>query len=316
MKILVTGSSGFIGYHLCKRLTDCGHTVVGVDDHNDYYDVNLKKARNNNLKNKNFRFINEDINSLKIDGLSFDILINLAAQAGVRVNPDREYLYHHTNTKGFKNLCDLCLENKINKVIYASSSSVYSAKKDMKFKEDQTDIEPLSSYGKSKAKNEEYASIFSKKNNMEFIGLRFFSVYGPYGRPDMAYYKFTESIKKYKTVILNNNGNMRRDMTYIDDIIDGIVKAIDYIFIEDLKGKNEIFNLGNDMPIKTKYLLDFLQNKLKIKARITNKETINEVNFTHANIEKSKKLLGYNPKTNFSAGMMKFLDWYKKYEKE
>ena len=315
MKILITGSCGFIGFHLIKSLLEKNHTIVGIDNLNDYYDVSLKLHRNNLLKSKNYQFINEDINNIRIND-KFDLAINLAAQAGIRVPKEKEHLYEHSNVDGFVNFCDLCKQNKIKRIIYASSSSVYSDKIKDKFSESRTNIEPKSKYGLSKLFNEQHASQEAKKNNSAFIGLRFFSVYGPYGRPDMAYFLFTDAISNDQEIVLNNNGQMARDMTYIDDIVSGINGAIDYIFKADLKGKNEIFNLGNDKPIKTIELLEFIEKNLSKKAIIQHMKTLNESSFTHADLKKSKKYLGYEAKTSFEDGIKNFLDWYKTYKKK
>ena len=314
MKFLVTGSSGFIGFHLIKKLLDAGHEVVGIDDHNDYYNPDLKLKRLALLNSKNFTFHKMNINSISIKDRNFDLAINLAAQAGVRVSKDKEYLYESSNIEGFKSFCNFCRENGINKIIYASSSSVYSDTDKGKFCEYKTRLKPKSEYGKSKLLNEIYASELIKSNDLSMIGLRFFSVYGPFGRPDMAYYSFTKAIKENRAISLNNEGNMFRDMTFIDDIIQGTLGAIDYVFNPENKNKNEIFNLGNDDPIKTSYLLGKIEKIIGKKAKIQNFVTENESIKTHADITKAKNLLGYDPKVSFNQGIERFLDWHKHYE--
>ena len=316
MKILVTGSSGFIGFHLIKKLMQDGHFVVGIDNHNDSYDVSLKELRNTELRHKNFKFYKCDINKIKINEKDFDVVINLAAQAGVRVSQKKQFLYEHSNVNGFKSVANFCLENKITKLIYASSSSVYSDLNTGKFLEDYSVLKPKSIYGLSKLSNEMWASELSNKENLSIVGLRFFSVYGPFGRPDMAYFTFTDALKNSRTIELNNDGDMSRDMTYIDDIIDGILASLDYIFQKKSKCGNEIFNLGNDHPIKTLKLLKILEKKLKIKAKIKIKNTQNEALRTHADIAKAKNLLGYQPKVSFNEGIDLFLEWHEKYEKK
>ncbi len=312
MKILVTGSSGFIGYHLVKKLLKEGYQVLGIDDHNDYYDVSLKILRKNKCRDKNFQFLLNDINKLKPNSDKIDIAINLAAQAGVRVPKNKEHLYAHTNINGFEYFCNFCKEMNINKIIYASSSSVYSDYEDGKNHEIKTSLMPKSLYGESKLQNEVYASKFSQKNNISFIGLRFFSVYGPYGRPDMAYFSFSNSLVNNRPIFLNNAGEMSRDMTFVSDIVEGLMKAINYskqnIF------QHELFNLGNDYPIKTSNLLKTLEEKFNKKAIVVNKTTTNEAVKTHADITKAKNLLGYDPEISFEEGIDLFVEWYKEYE--
>ncbi len=314
MKVLVTGSSGFIGFHLIKELLNAGYDVVGIDDHNDYYNPDLKLKRLALLNSKNFSFHALDINNISIEDRNFDLAINLAAQAGVRVSKDKEYLYESTNIAGFESFCKFCTENDINKILYASSSSVYSDTGKEKFYEHEASLEPKSKYGESKLLNEIYASELIKSYDLSMVGLRFFSVYGTFGRPDMAYYSFAKAIKENKAISLNNEGNMYRDMTFIDDIIQGTLGAIDYIFNQDSKNKNEIFNLGNDAPIKTSYLLHKIEKIIGKKAIVQSFTTDNENFKTHADITKAKNLLGYDPKVSFDNGIESFLDWHKHYE--
>tara|TARA_B100001059_G_C17795483_1_gene562786 strand:- start:902 stop:1852 length:951 start_codon:yes stop_codon:yes gene_type:complete len=314
MKVLVTGSSGFIGFHLIKNLLNFGYEVVGIDDHNDYYNPDLKLKRLALLNSKKFSFHLLDINNISIKDRNFDLAINLAAQAGVRVSKDKEYLYESSNIAGFKSFCNFCREKDIKKIIYASSSSVYSDINKGKFCENETILKPKSKYGKSKLSNELYASELIKSYDLSMVGLRFFSVYGPFGRPDMAYYSFTKAIKENRTINLNNKGNMVRDMTFIDDIVQGILGAIDYIFKSENSNKNEIFNLGNDAPIKTSYLLSKIEKNIGKKALIQHFMTKNENIKTHADITKAKNLLGYIPKVSFDQGIERFLDWHKHHE--
>jgi UDP-glucuronate 4-epimerase len=297
---------------LVKRLLNDGHQVLGIDNHNDYYDVSLKILRKNKCLNKNFKFVFNDINALNIIDDKFDIAINLAAQAGVRVHRDKEHLYSHSNINGFKSFCNFCKQMNINKIIYASSSSVYSDSEDTKYQEIYTKLKPKSLYGESKLANEIYASKFSKKNNISFIGLRFFSVYGPYGRPDMAYFSFSNSLINNKPIYLNNSGEMFRDMTFISDVIEGVLKAINFSFHNNFQ--HELFNIGNDSPIKTSKLLSTLEKKFNKKAVIIDKSTKNEAIKTHADITKAKNLLGYLPEVSFEEGIEQFTQWYKKYE--
>ncbi len=314
MKFFITGSSGFIGFHLIKKLIKLNYEVVGVDDHNDYYNVSLKDLRKKLLESKNFTFLKKNINNLETINGEFDIAINLAAQAGVRVKKEKEHLYQSSNVIGFRSFCNFCKKNKIKKIIYASSSSVYSDGGLGKFNELTTSLKPKSSYGISKLLNEDYATRFLNKHDTSIIGLRFFSVYGPFGRPDMAYYSFTDSLKKKKIITLYNEGNMLRDMTYIDDVVDGILGAINYVRNSKNKIKNEIFNLGNDKPIKTSELLRKIELYLNQRAITKIEYSENESLMTHADITKAKNLLGYDPKVSFDEGIIKFLEWYKDYE--
>ena len=312
MNILVTGSSGFIGFHLIKKLIDLGYNVHGIDNHSNFYSIKLKQEREQILSSKNYKFLKSDINNLKIIEERFDLAINLAAQPGVRVKEEHKNLYQTTNVKGFENFCLFCKQNNINKIIYASSSSVYSDLNLGKFSEESV-LEPKSEYGLSKLENELFASKFSKNYSATLVGLRFFSVYGPFGRPDMAYYVFTEALKKNNTINLHNCGLMARDMTFIDDIIQGILGAMNFIFRSNNEGKHEIFNLGNDNPLKTIEVLETIEKKLNKKANIKYVETKNEAFKTHANIEKAKKLLSYEPKVCFNEGIESFLEWHKHY---
>ena len=314
MRILVTGSSGFIGFHLTKKLLKLNHKVIGIDNHNDYYDVRLKETRNKLLLSKNFNFYKQDLNNLSIPNEKIDIAINLAAQAGVRLPKSKQYLYEESNIYGFEAFCNFCESRNIKKIIYASSSSVYSDEDGDRFSEIGTKLKPKSMYGESKLHNELYASKFSKKTKSLMLGIRFFSVYGPYGRPDMAYFSFTEAIKKNKTIKLNNKGAMKRDMTYIDDVIEGLCGSISYINKKN-KLENELINLGNDHPIDTRELLKTLEKSLDKKTNINFVKTKNEAVKTHADITKAKNLLGYQPKVNFYEGISRFIKWHNDYEK-
>ena len=312
MRILITGVAGFIGFHLAKKLIEQGHEIVGIDNINDYYDIALKKSRLSILKSENFEFNELDINQVSSLNKSFDLIVNLAAQAGVRVPEEKKANYQHSNVNGFKKVVDYCIEHSIEKLIYASSSSVYDDSSSQSFSENDTDLKPKSLYGETKLFNEEYIEKLNSRINC--VGLRFFSVYGPFGRPDMAYFSFTESLKKGQPIKFHNNGSMARDMTFIDDAIDGIIKSIDFLMNSDKEIGNELFNIGNDRPILTSDLLKTLQNHLNIEGNIRDIEVSNESFYTRANLTKSKSILGYNPKTAFEDGIKIFLDWHKDYE--
>lgn len=317
MNVLVTGSSGFIGFHLVRKLLKQGHNVLGIDNHNNYYDKNLKLKRNALSSHENFAFFESGIDqleNLKIDKRSIDIAINLAAQPGVRASDNDKKYYQSTNIDGFMYFCNFCINKEIKNVIYASSSSVYSGSQQGALSEESSQLAPKSLYGKSKLSNEIFASYISSQEDISILGLRFFSVYGPFGRPDMAYYKFTESIINQELITLYNDGNMFRDMTYIDDIIQGICGAINYAC--RVKCKNEIFNLGTNQPIKISELLVFIESYLGKKTKINYEESLNESFYTHADISKAKKLLEYMPQTGFKNGMKNFMDWHKNYRNE
>ena len=315
MKIFITGTSGFIGFHLTKNLLSQGHSVVGIDNHNDFYDIALKKYRCSQNNDNNFQFeeieLNEDLTFL--DG-QFDVAINLAAQAGVRAPKKYKEFYESTNINGFKNFLNFCSRNAIKNIIYASSSSVYSDDAAGKFNEEQTKLAPKSAYGYSKMINEEMAHEYAKENNAKLIGLRFFSIYGPFGRPDMAYYLFTKKIINGEAIYLHNEGKHKRDMTYIDDCIRGILSTIDYLRNRKSYG-NELLNIGNDNPIKTIDLLKKIEKELNLKSIVINKDSKNESNFTHSDNNKAKKKLNYVPKINIDEGLKSFIGWYKNYEK-
>ncbi len=312
MKVIITGAAGFIGFHLARVLAEKGFEVIGVDNLNDFYDLNLKKSRLDILKNHEIEFYNLDINQIKSLDQDADLLINLAAQAGTRIKNKETYL--HSNIKGFKSILNYCDHKAIEKLIFASSSSVYDDSVREKFSEDSTKLLPKSFYGETKLENERLAKNASEGSNLKSIGLRFFSVYGPYGRPDMSYYIFTNNLIRNEPIELNNKGEMFRDFTYIDDIIDGIIKSID--LIKKTNKKFDVFNLGSGNPIKTKDVLEMLEKKLNISANIVNKQTFNESSFTHADLLKSKKLLNYCPETSFDKGLDLFIDWYYSYEKK
>ncbi len=312
--LLVTGSAGFIGFHLCKSLLEDNYEVIGLDNINNYYDVKLKKDRLEILKKyNNFTFCKIDISNyndlLKIfNNYKFSRVINLAAQAGVRYSIENPFSYLNSNLVGFLNIIELSKKFKVGGFIYASSSSVYGSNKKIPFSvEDRVD-NPISLYAASKRSNELIAHSYSHLFNLRTTGLRFFTVYGPWGRPDMAMYIFANKIFSNKSIHLFNNGNMKRDFTYIDDIVQGIRLAID-------KNYNyEIFNLGNN---KTQNLMDVVNC---IEKNLNKKASVDflpmqpgDVKRTNADIVKSIEMLGFNPKTNIKTGIKKFINWYLEY---
>ena len=313
-KILVTGAAGFVGFHLTLSLLKDGNQVFGIDNLNDYYNVKLKNDRLNKLKkHPNFIFKKLDISCNESISKSFkdfnpNIVVNLAAQAGVRYSLKNPYAYTDSNLVGFVNIIELCRQCNVEGFIYASSSSVYGKNSKTPFStQDRTD-NPISLYAATKKANELIAHSYSHLYNLNTTGLRYFTVYGPWGRPDMAYYKFADSIKNNKTIQIFNYGKMKRDFTYIDDIVTGTKLAI------KKNHKCEVFNLGNNKSEKIMDFVELIEKHFGKKAKIE-MQTIQpgDVKETYADIEKSKDALGYSPNINLDKGIMLFIDWYKKY---
>jgi len=311
-KILVTGSAGFIGYHLCKSLLDDDYEILGIDNINDYYDSNLKLARLEQLKAyKNFKFEKVDIaNRESLTKVFTDFnpkkVVNLAAQAGVRYGSENPYVYMESNLVGFLNIIELCRHNDVKSFIYASSSSVYGSNKKIPFSvEDRVD-KPIALYGATKKANELIAYSYSDLYDLHTTGLRYFTVYGPFGRPDMAMFIFTKNILEGKPISVFNNGNMKRDFTYIDDIIKGTRAAIENNY------KCQIFNLGNHKSEQLMDMIALIEKELGKKAKIDFQPMQpGDVKESFADISHSKKLLGFEPKTNLDIGIKKFINWYK-----
>ncbi len=321
MKILVTGVAGFIGYHLTKDLIK-NTKVVGVDNLNNYYDISLKKQRLKNLlsneNKKNFKFLKLDLsikeNLKKLNKYNFDIIIHLAAQAGIRYSLKKPDQYIKSNIIGFFNILEFLKNNKIKKMIFASSSSIYGRSKSATFKEDVISNKTMQMYAATKLSNEIMAYTYFDLYKINFIGLRFFTVYGEWGRPDMAIFKFTESILKNKKLYLYNKGNNYRDFTYISDTIQGIKKSI--YLINRKKKIFEIFNIGNNKLISTKKYLNEIVKNLRIKPKISLlKKQKGEMTLTNADISKSKKILKYKPTTSLEDGIKKYVSWFKNYYK-
>ena len=331
MKILITGSSGFIGFHLSKKLLNKGHRVYGYDSMNNYYDVRLKKARYNILKKyKNFSFTKnklENKNSLEKVFKKFkpSIVIHLAAQAGVRYSIEKPRVYLDSNITGSYNIIEVSKKFNVKHLIMASSSSVYGANKKIPFKETDKTETQLSIYAATKKSNESMAHSYSNIWKVPITMLRFFTVYGPWGRPDMALFKFTKGILANKKIDIYNNGKMYRDFTYIDDIVDGIRLLINKIPNHKKFGKYNndslssvapfrILNIGNTKKV---FLLDFIKEIERVlgKKAIRNYMPLQkgDVKQTLSNTNLLKKLTGYNPKTNYKSGIKKFLNWYLNY---
>ena len=346
MKILVSGAAGFIGFHLCKKLIERGDIVTGLDQINDYYDKNLKFSRLENLginrvniKNglklqssisKNLFFIKGDLEDKKLineifkDG-EFDSVCNLAAQAGVRYSLINPNAYLNSNIIGFLNILECCRIFNVKNLAYASSSSVYGLNKKLPFSTNDNVDHPISLYATSKKANELMAHTYSHLFGIRSTGLRFFTVYGPWGRPDMALFLFVKAAIENKKIDVFNNGEMIRDFTYIDDIVKGVIKVIDNPakkdngFINDPSPNNssapyKIYNIGNNNPVK---LMDFIEEiELKLEKKI-DKNYLEiqpgDVPATYADVSDLESELGYKPKTPIKHGVSQFINWYREY---
>ena len=336
MKILVTGAAGFIGSFLCKKLLETtDHQIVGVDNLNSYYDVSLKESRLKMLDSKNFKFVKGDISDKAfIDKLfseyKFDIVVNLAAQAGVRYSIDHPDVYIASNIIGFYNILEACRYHMPQHLVYASSSSVYGGNEKVPFSvEDKVD-NPVSLYAATKKSNELLAHAYSKLYNIPTTGLRFFTVYGPMGRPDMAYFSFTNKLIKGETIEIFNYGNCKRDFTYVDDIVEGIIRVMNKA-PERKDGEDglpippyKLYNIGNNNP---ENLLDFVQilSEELVKAEVLPKDydfeahkklvpmQKGDVPVTYADTSALEKDFGYKPSTSLREGLRRFAQWYAKY---
>jgi UDP-glucuronate 4-epimerase len=331
-KVLVTGAIGFIGYHLTLKLVDEGHEVIGIDNINSYYDRSLKYAKlpilgievdnliPNKLyrskKNNRFRFAKTDITDrFEIEELfeneKFDIVVNLAAQAGVQYSITNPHTYIENNITGFINIIDAAKANNVKHFIYASSSSVYGDREDVPFKETDSVDQPISLYAASKRSNELIAHTYSKLYNLKTTGLRFFTVYGPWGRPDMAPYIFIKRIIEGKPITVFNNGNMERDFTYIDDIIDGVFKVV---LDNKYAPKHKIYNVGNSKPINLSIFIQTIERVLDKKAIIKYMQIRKgDVKKTFSDITSIKTDFNYKPATDIEKGIEDFYKWYTTY---
>ena len=317
MRILVTGSSGFIGFHTSLLLLKNKHEVIGVDNLNDYYDVNLKKNRLRILRKfNNFKFFKTNIENInfikKFNDNDLDIIINLAAQAGVRYSLKDPYSFINSNILGHLNMLELARKIKVKKFIYASSSSIYGSNKTLPFSVKQRVDNPVSIYAASKKSGELISESYAHLFNIQCIGLRFFTVYGPWGRPDMATFIFTKKIIEGREIEVFNRGNMRRDFTFIDDIVNGIIGAVNL----KIKFKHRIYNLGNNNPEDLSNFINLIEQTIGIKAK---KKLLpiqpGDVRETFAEITESTKDLNFIPKVNIEEGIPKFIEWYKAYYK-
>jgi len=339
--ILVTGAAGFIGYHLSKKLLELGNDVVGIDNINDYYDTALKYGRLTDLgvevsepqsgKYAGFRFYKADISDKPaleeiFRNNSFDYIIHLAAQAGVRYSIENPDAYVQSNVQGFMNILEMARHYKPKHLIFASSSSVYGLNGQMPFSTSHHTDHPVSLYAATKKANEMMAHCYAQLYNIPCTGLRFFTVYGPWGRPDMAYFGFTQKIFNGQPIQVFNNGDLMRDFTYIDDIVDGIVRLIDKVpqKNEAFDNKNPdpstssapyaIYNIGNNKPVQLKEFIETLENALGHEAVKEYKPMQQgDVYATFADVSALNKVCGFEPKTNIKEGLGKFAAWYKEF---
>ena len=343
-KILVTGAAGFIGYHLCRKLLNSGFEIIGFDNINNYYDPNLKNNRLNELKKISkekkvrFQFIKGELankkdlrnifNSNRNPNTKISLVIHLAAQAGVRYSIENPNAYVDSNLVGFNNIIEESRINKIDHFIYASSSSVYGGNKNLPFRETDSVDHPISLYAATKKSNELVAHTYSHLFNLPTTGLRFFTVYGPWGRPDMALFKFTKLILENKPIRVFNHGKMIRDFTYIDDVIESIFLLLDkpptadrlFDYENPLPNKSwapyKIFNIGNSNPTKLTEYIEAIEKNLGKKAQIIFEEIQpGDVEATFAETRSLEKFINYRPNTSIDKGIRKFINWYLDYYK-
>lgn len=331
MKILITGTAGFIGSHLAKRLKASNYDVIGLDNLNDYYDVKLKENRlrfflDNKIKNYRVDLENfEEVMSIFEDEKP-QVVINLAAQAGVRYSLDNPHAYISSNINGFLNILEGCRHHNVGNLIYASSSSVYGANTSKPFSTSDNIDHPLSLYAATKKSNELMAHTYSDLYNLPTTGLRFFTVYGPWGRPDMALFKFTKAIVNEEPIDVYNHGNMMRDFTYVDDIVESISRLVDKPAQPNLNwsGDNpdpsssyapyKVYNIGNNAPVRLMEFIEAIENRLGKKA-IKNYMDLQpgDVPETYANVEDLFKNINFKPSTRIQDGVNNFVDWYLEY---
>ncbi len=347
MRIIVTGAAGFIGFHCVQKFVALGHEVVGVDNINSYYDVRLKYARLRetgidnveeetlvqSTKYPNYRFIKGDLshpefvkklfnfpwlftNNYSLFTNNSPVIVHLAAQAGVRYSLENPDAYIQSNILGFYNILEACRENPVHHLIYASSSSVYGNSMKVPFRETDMTDDTVSLYAATKKSNELFAFNYSHLFRIPTTGLRFFTVYGPWGRPDMAYYSFAEKISRGEEIRLFNAGDMYRDFTYIDDIVEGITRLLDKPPVAEAPDvPNRILNIGHSEPVFMKDFMRLIQEKLGVEANIVNMPMQDtDVYKTYADVSALEALTGYHPQTDIATGLGKFLDWFRGYK--
>ena len=313
--IVVTGCAGFIGFHLTKNLLEKNKKIIGIDILDKYYDPKKKRDRLRILKKyKNFKFIKIDLNKYdvifsKLKNYKIQLIIHLAAQPGVRISIKNPHNTLKQNLVPFINILEIARIKKVKKFLFASSSSIYGDTKTYPFVEKDTQNVPVSVYGATKLSNEIIASSYSKNFNMKTIGLRFFTVYGPYGRPDMAYYSFLDDLKKNKKIKVFNKGNMLRDFTYVDDVVTGITNLINF----NMKKNHDVINIGKGKPDQLMKLIKLIEVNYQKKFKIEYTKNIpnGDIKKTFSNVNKAKKLIKWSPKVNLDVGIKKFVNWYK-----
>ncbi len=330
--VLVTGAAGFIGYHLSRRLLANGCRVTGIDNLNDYYDVRLKEDRLSQLQEEAaFTFVRADIADLPaleatFEQGPFDVVVNLAAQAGVRYSLTNPHAYVQANIVGFVNLLECCRHRQVKHLVFASSSSVYGANTNMPFSVHHNVDHPVSLYAASKKSNELMAHTYSHLYGLHCTGLRFFTVYGPWGRPDMALFLFTRAILENRPIQVFNHGRMRRDFTYIDDIVEGVVRVMGHLPEPNPDWSGDapdpgtsyapyrVYNIGNNQPVE---LTDFIAAIEKALGRTARKELLDlqpgDVPATYADIDDLVRDVGFKPATPIETGIGRFIDWYRDY---
>src|SRR5690625_2910235 len=328
MTIIITGSAGFIGYHLSQRLLEEGYKVIGIDNINNYYDVQLKKDRLAQIESKNFTFIKMGLEDLQAINKVFkkyqpNIVINLAAQAGVRYSLENPHAYISSNIVGFTNILEACRHHKVEHLIYASSSSVYGANTSKPFSTSDNIDHPLSLYAATKKSNELMAHTYSHLYGIPTTGLRFFTVYGPWGRPDMALFLFTDAIVNNRSIDVFNHGDMMRDFTYIDDIVESITRLTRRPALSNPKWSGadpdpgssnapyKVYNIGNNSPVRLMEFIEAIENKLgKTAKKNFLPLQAGDVPETYANVEDLFRDIDFKPETTIQEGVNKFIDWY------
>jgi UDP-glucuronate 4-epimerase len=334
MRILLTGAAGFIGFHVSAKLLDSGYDVLGVDNLNDYYDVGLKKARLALLQERgNFQFLKADVVDRSAMTTCFESfrpsrVVHLAAQAGVRYSIDHPELYVDSNLVGFANVLEACRRIGAEHLVYASSSSVYGSNTKMPFTEDDSVDHPISLYAATKKANELMAHVYSHLFQLPTTGLRLFTVYGPWGRPDMAYFLFARAILEDRPIEVFNNGNMRRSFTYIDDIVEGVVRALDKAPVSSSvppgaalspatsAAPYRVYNIGNPDPIDLLEFIGILEDCLgRVARKVFLPMQPGDVPETFASVARLQNEVGFSPTTPAATGIRRFVDWYLQYYK-